>query len=180
MNAMEEIWKDIEGWEGLYQVSNMGRVKSLPRWHDAIHPYITREKILSPRVSGKDREYLAVALCKNCYRKQEKIHKLVAKAFVPNPHGYKEVNHINEIKGDNRAVNLEWCSRSYNINYGSRAEKQKKNLTIPVLQFSIDGKFLREYSSMKSAGDSVGRDSSNISRAVRNNRVCAGFLWRNK
>lgn len=177
---MEEIWKDIEGWEGLYQVSNMGRVKSLPRWHDAINPYMTREKILSPRVCGQDREYLSVALYRDSYRKQVKIHQLVAKAFIPNPNGYSEVNHINEIKGDNRACNLEWCSRSYNINYGHWKEKHNKSLILPVVQLSLDGEFIREFSSRKEAGEAVGRDASNITRAIQSNGVCGGYLWRDK
>ena len=178
---MNEIWKDIEGWEGLYQVSNLGKVKSLPRYHDAKHPYITKERILKPRFCGKTREYLSVSLNDNCEVKQMKVHRLVAQAFVPNPKGHKEINHINEDKSDNRAENLEWCSRSYNVNYGKRIEKQRVHLLIPVRQITLGGEFIRDFPSIIDAGDSLGIHPSNISKVVNGDRKTAGgFIWEKK
>ena len=113
----EEIWKDIPGYEGLYQVSNFGRVKSLRR------PYgnnggiqWTKERILSP---GKDKDgYLQVNLHCNGKQHQRKVHRLVAQAFLPNMDNLPMVNHKDEDKTNNNVDNLEWCDQKYNINYG--------------------------------------------------------------
>ena len=110
----QEIWKPITGYEGLYSVSNLGRVKSLSYKCTGV------EKILKP---GKYGGYLRVGLCKNGKCKFFLVHRLVAIAFIPNPMGLPEVNHLNEDKTLNVVSNLEWASRSYNINFGSRNEK---------------------------------------------------------
>ena len=107
----KEIWKDIEGFEGMYQVSNMGNVKSLKRtvWNSGKGCYKTvAERILKV---GKDRKgYLQVQLCQDGKGKSYKIHRLVATAFCENPHGFKEVNHIDGDKTNNCVDNLEFCS----------------------------------------------------------------------
>ena len=110
-----EIWKDIKGYEGLYQVSNKGHVKSLN------YRRTGKEGILKGRLD-KD-GYLRVGLCKNKKQKPFYIHRLVAKAFLPNPNNLPEVNHIDENKENNHVENLEWCDRKYNNNYGSRNER---------------------------------------------------------
>ena len=119
---MEEIWKDIEGYEGLYQVSNLGNVKSLN------YRQTKREKILKS-VNDKD-GYLFVSLCKNSVIKHYSIHRLVADVFIDNPNNYPQVNHKDENKTNNNVDNLEWCSPKYNTNYGTtinrRSEKHKK------------------------------------------------------
>ena len=119
---MEEIWKDIEGYEDLYQVSNLGNVKSLN------YKGIRREKILKPYKNRNG--YLLVSLCKNSVIKHFTIHRLVADAFIENRNNYGDINHIDECKTNNNVNNLEWCTRKYNINYGSgikrRSEKHKK------------------------------------------------------
>lgn len=114
MNEIE-IWKDIEGYEGLYQVSNLGRVKSMNYWN--------RNKEQCLKLQSTKDGYYQVGLHKNHKKYHCRIHQLVAKAFLNNPLGYVEVNHKNEVKTDNRAVNLEWCSRKYNCNYGSHIKK---------------------------------------------------------
>ena len=125
----KEIWKDIEGFEGMYQVSNMGNVKSLERtvWcglngglYKTVH-----ERILKPR---KDRGYLRVRLYKDGKSRWYLVHQLVAIAFCENPEGYTEVNHIDEDKTNNCAKNLEYCSRSYNMTYNGRANKVGKKV----------------------------------------------------
>lgn len=112
-----EIWKDIQGFEGLYQVSNHGRVKSLKRVliRSNGRNQIINERFLSPRPSKKG--YLRVALMFYQKRIDSKIHRLVAIHFLDNPSHYKEVNHKNGIKSDNRVQNLEWCSRSQNVQH---------------------------------------------------------------
>ena len=119
---MEEIWKDITGYEGLYQVSNLGNVKSLN------YRGSRREKMLKPH--NDNRGYLFVRLYKNNEYKNFKVHRLVANAFIENLNNYEEVNHIDECKTNNNVNNLEWCNHKYNMNYGTankrRSEKYKK------------------------------------------------------
>lgn len=124
---MKEIWKDIQGYEGYYQVSNLGRVKSLKRKVYGIRPYpITKkEKILSQSKTGRDRDYLFVSLSRDKITKHINVHRLVAKAFIPNPNNYPCVNHINEFeKWNNSIENLEWCTYKYNNNYGTCIERR--------------------------------------------------------
>ena len=121
---MEEIWKDIEGYEGLYQVSNLGNVKSLNYKRSG------REKILNPDKS--ETGYLYVQLYKNKESKHFRVHRLVANTFIENTNNYPYVNHIDECKSNNNISNLEWCTPKYNINHGScikrRAEKKRKQI----------------------------------------------------
>ena len=115
---MEE-WKSIPGYEGLYEVSNLGRVRSVERC-DRFNRKIV-SKILKPNyVSG----YLRVGMYKNKTFKYYLIHRLVAQAFLPNPDNLPEVNHKDEDKSNNRVDNLEWCDRSYNMNYGTVQQRR--------------------------------------------------------
>ena len=111
---LNEEWRDIEGYEGLYQVSNLGRVKSLNYNHTK------SEKILKgiPDNDG----YLRVVLFKNG-RKDYRVHQLVAKMFIPNPENLQVINHTDENKQNNAAKNLEWCTVAYNNTYGDRLKK---------------------------------------------------------
>lgn len=102
---MQEIWKDIKGYEGLYQVSNLGRVKSLPRKN------VTKEKILNGGNNGDG--YIKVSLSNKLYY----VHRLVAEAFIPKIEGKNFVNHIDENKSNNNVNNLEWCTNKENINH---------------------------------------------------------------
>lgn len=125
----KEVWKDIKGYEGKYQVSNLGRVKSLPKFHRTNKfyssiGYMSKEKILKPLKQSCN--YLQVDLCDvNGKRRKKYIHKLVAEAFIPNPNNYEYVNHKDEKKTNNKIDNLEWCSFDYNLNYGTRNARIK-------------------------------------------------------
>ena len=116
-----EIWRDIEGYEGLYQVSNLGRVRSLN--------YNRTGKVQNMKLGTYPNGYKMVDLKKNKKRKAHLVHRLVAKAFIPNPNPDQlcEVNHKDEDKANNTVDNLEWCSHIYNQYYGTKRERQAKS-----------------------------------------------------
>ena len=117
-----EIWKDIPGYENFYQISNIGRVKSLKRKVKKLYGYKTiSEKILKPIKNSKG--YFIVNLYKENKMKSMKLHRLVAEAFIDNPENLPQINHKNERKEDNRVTNLEFCDARYNTNFGTRNER---------------------------------------------------------
>ena len=142
---MEEIWKDIKEYEGYYQVSNWGRIKSLPR--NSTVKYARNLKLRANRHG-----YLYVVLCKNGKVKTYYVHRLVAEAFIPNTDNLPCVNHKDENPLNNNVDNLEWCSYSYNSNYGTAIEKRSKKLSKPVLQYTLDGEFVKEWESIAECG----------------------------
>lgn len=163
-----EIWKDIEGYEGLYQVSNYGNVKSVERkiWNGKGYR-ISRERVLSP---GNVCGYMYVGLSKNDIRKGYYIHRLVAEAFLPNPCNLPEVNHINEKPSDNNVSNLEWCTCEYNAIY-SHGKR--------VLQLDKDSnEIIRKWDSLSQAKREGGFNDGYISSCCWGKRKLAyGFRW---
>lgn len=118
-----EIWKDIKGYEGLYQISNYGNVKSLERViEDNKGSYIKKEKILTPTINN--RGYYHIGLRNNSKTKYYYVHRLVAEAFIPNPNNYPIINHKDEDKTNNKVDNLEWCTPKYNANYGTAIQRR--------------------------------------------------------
>lgn len=125
----DEVWKDIEGYEGLYQVSTCGNVKSLPKIRrNGTGTYIQKERLLKP--SNTSTGYKKVELCKDGKRKGFKVHRLVAIAFIPNPDNKPEVNHIDGNKINNNIDNLEWVTSSENSihAYETGLNSNKKDL----------------------------------------------------
>jgi len=113
---MQEIWKDIKGYEGAYQVSNLGRVKSLTRKVKTFNGFrTTKGQLLKPLKTN--RGYYRVDLKQNQKDKYISIHRLVAEAFIPNPNKYLIINHKDNDPSNNAVDNLEWCTQSYNVKY---------------------------------------------------------------
>lgn len=160
-NLENEIWKDIEGYEGEYQISNMGRIKSLKRKV----PYIMS------LVLGRTNMYYSIGLTKNGIKKQYSIDRLVAKAFIPNPNNLPEVNHIDENTKNNFANNLEWVSHSQNIKHS--AHKQ----SYPVGQYDLNNNLIQKYPSLAEAERQTGIFRTNISSAIKRNGTSHGYKW---
>lgn len=122
MSDYIEQWKDIEGYEGLYQVSNLGNVKSLNRTSiKEGRDYRVKEKILKTFLCSSG--YPTVVLSNNGKKETLMVHRLVALHFIPNPHKYEQINHKDENKNNNNVDNLEWCTQDYNLHYGNRGKK---------------------------------------------------------
>lgn len=159
-----EVWKDVVGYEGKYQVSDLGNVKSLNYHREG------REKLLT---QCKDSDgYLVVLLYKNGRKKTCKVHRLVAEAFLCNESGLPSINHIDENKQNNTVSNLEYCSVGYNNRYSKE---------IPVEQCDLSGNVIRVWNSIKEASDSLNIKSSNIGaccRKYRRNKTAGGYVWR--
>lgn len=171
---MEEIWKDIEGFEGLYQVSNMGRVKSL-----------RRNIILKSQIARSG--YKRIQLYNNKGYKHFQIHRLVATAFISNPDNLPQVNHKDENKANNCVDNLEWCTPEYNHNYGtiniriSQKQLNHKNKSKIVLQYSLDGTFIKEWKSTMDVERNLGFAHTHISECCRGEQAYGyGYLWKYK
>ena len=182
MQEIKEEWRDVPNYEGLYQVSNLGRVRSMSHEvRTAKHGTglrMTDGIILSPFKSSHG--YLFVGLNKNNQNKKFSIHRLVAMAFIPNPNNYPCVNHKDEVKDNNVVSNLEWCDKSYNALYGSCQEKLRKYKNQPVKIYDKKtNKFVAEFESMKIAMEKTGVHTVTISQVCRGIRKSAGgYIWR--
>lgn len=167
----KEVWRDIEGYEGLYQVSSEGRVKSLKR------KMRKNERILKPTYDGRGRLY--VDLCAGGKRKRHKVHRLVCQAFHENPDNKPEVNHINENASDNRACNLEWCTRIENVNHRTRTERAAKAQSKPVAQYAQDGELIKIWPSVRETERQTGFRHGYISLAANGKcKQAYGFIWK--
>ena len=178
---MEEIWKDIIGYEGLYQISSLGRVKSLPRswsfkhWQDgSIITPTSKERLLKPHVSK--RGYYIVALSKGKGHIKN-IHRLIAQAFIPNPKNLKVINHKDGNKLNNSIDNLEWCTQKENMQHAFNIGLV--NTKKPVLQYDINGNYITTWDSAREAKKAL--KIKNIEKCCYRERKHAGnYIWRHK
>lgn len=182
---MEEIWKDIRGYEGLYQVSNLGNVKSL-NWRNQ---GVQKNLWLKPHNRG----YLQVELAKDGKKKCFVVHRLVADAFVPNPNGFPQVNHKDEVKTNNASENLEWCTRSYNAKYSLVRHPERTpngcvhrrgcrhkgaNTNTPIAQIGANGEVVKVWGCSRDIFLETGMSDWSISECCRGNRKTAyGYKW---
>lgn len=184
---MKELWKDVPGYEGLYQVSNLGRIKRLPyqtigRTKGRKKEYIRvfRGGVLKPYL-GKN-GYYVINLYSNGKYLRDYLHRIIAKTFIPNPNNYPCINHKDEVRTNNNVDNLEWCSYSYNNTYGNARDKFAKsysrNHSRAVEMLSLSGEKIREFSSVKEAAIFVGGTYKSIDRAIAKTRKTAyGYIW---
>ena len=170
MKNRVEIWKPVIGYEGLYKISNMGRVKSIK---------FNKEKILFLQ---KDKYgYLRVGLRKMGKLKNYFVHRLVAEAFIPNPNNLPIVNHKDENKQNNCVENLEWCTVKYNNSYGSAIFKRKEKLKKTIVQYTLTNTPIKEWRSAKDIEMELGLSHQLIGRCCLNKCKSAyGYIWKYK
>lgn len=175
-----EVWKDIVGFEGIYLISNLGRVKSLARhiiYNDG-RKHVQHATILHPRQIHNG--YKRVCLNKNGKPKDYLVHRLVAAAFIPNPYKYDFVNHKDENKTNNYVQNLEWCTKKYNVNYGTAIQRRSKSAQKAVFQISLNGEVIQRFESSSAAYTALGhRNNGRISNCCYGKTKTAfGYKWK--
>lgn len=197
--STQEIWRDIPGYEGYYQVSNFGRVKSLSRKvYNRGGFHISKDRILKQQLR-KDR-YYNVHLLKEGVKKIFFVHRLVALAFIPNPNNYPDINHKDENPANNCVNNLEWCTEKYNMNYGTAIERRKASFAMnesfkkanatkvrnnsrgaetPIIGTSKKDNSLVSFRSMSEAERITGISKGRISDCCHGRRLSAGgYYWK--
>lgn len=186
----EEIWKDIPDYEGLYQISNLGRVKSLKRFVNGkvnnCHP--VKERILKTPIGSAG--YKKCDLSKNGKINTVNVHRIMAILFIPNPFNLTQINHKDSDRANNNLSNLEWVSPSYNVQHGWNNGRISSQLgkfgslshcAKPVIQYTKENVFVAEFGSIIEAAKSVGGYIISISLCCRNKRKTSkGFKWKYK
>lgn len=154
-----EIWKDIKGYEGIYQVSNLGRV-----YNSKYHRFLSTP-------TNRKKKYVDVALNKNGVAKSYKVHRLVADAFIPNPNNLPFVNHKDENPSNNCVDNLEWCTNEYNLKYGNAHKKQALSRSVLTAHQILECyNLMKNGYSMTDIGKIYGVSGQTISRALTKNK----------
>lgn len=176
---MNEIWKDIDGYNGKYQISNFGNVR-IPSYIDKKNRF-HNERIFKHQKNQEG--YHTVCLTKNRVQKRFLVHRLVATYFIENPENLLYVNHKDEDKDNNCVHNLEWCTRQYNLSYGTRVKRASGKRKKPVLQFDKEMNFIREWDSARDVERELGFSNSNINACCLkkpHHKTQYGYIWRYK
>ncbi len=186
-NPLPEIWRDVIGYEGLYQVSSLGRVRSYDRKVRSRYGNLRTIKGRILKILKIWSGYGYVRLSRGRVSKHHSIHRLVATTFIPNPSNLPCVNHKDENKFNNCVTNLEWCNWRYNANYGTRntrVSQRRRNLesiSKPVSQYSKSGELICEYPSAKEAERITGINNANIISCCIGRLHChsaGGYIWK--
>lgn len=183
---MEEIWKDVVGYENYYQVSNLGNVRSKDRvvntWHGVI---LKKGRMIKQSICNNG--YYSVCFQVNNIKKQCLVHRIVAQAFIPNLDNMPYINHKDENRLNNNIENLEWCTAKYNINYGTCKERRnetkrdKCKLSKTTLQYNLEGTLIKEWKSTKEIERELGFSNQGVSACCRGIRKSFnGFIWKYK
>lgn len=169
MILSDEIWRPVCGFEGLYEVSDQGRIKSLKR-------NTTSGGIIKTHVN---RGYVYSHLCKNGKHRNVKVHRAVAEAFIPNPDNKPEVNHKDENKSNNCVGNLEWATKKENANYGTKNERSAQKSGKTVVQFDMEGNRIHTWPSSMAIERALGFRASNIRACcIGIAKSAYGFVWK--
>lgn len=174
-----ELWKDVKEYKGLYQVSNLGNIKSLDK-KDSLGRKVKGKK-MKP-IKRKD-GYLDITLHKDGKGKHFLLHRLIAEAFIENKNNSNEINHIDENKTNNKVENLEWCNRSYNINYGLANKSRRITLLNKrgkkIIQYDKSGNMIKIYPSLMQVVRELNLNRSHLSQACNGKRkTCGGYYWK--
>lgn len=171
MEIFKEEWRPVVGYEGKYEVSNLGNVDALDFHRQGIRMALKKIKL--------NDGYIRVTLYKNGKPKHHAVHRLVASAFISNPNNYPCINHKDENKQNNYVENLEWCTILYNNNFGTAPQRISEKNSFPVIQMSMNDEIIAEYKSVKEAANETGASASSISAACRGElRKTFGYKWR--
>lgn len=187
MKESEEIWKDIEGYEGIYEVSSYGRVRSVERIAKRLDRYsnISTYKVRGKTIKQWKRAdgYMSVTLRIDKKQKTYLVHRLVIETFIPNPDALQWINHKDENKMNNNISNLEWCTPSYNSTYNDIHLRKSMPYKKAVQQMTLDGKFIAEYESAAEAARQTGFTKGGISSSCNGEKGFAnyrGYRWKYK
>lgn len=181
-----EIWLPIKEYEQSYMVSSYGRIKTLDRTLTFSDGRVRSYKSRIVKLHRLNKNYYVVTLTQNQRCMMKDVHRLVAEIFIPNPNGYKEVNHKDENSFNNCVDNLEWCTRKYNLNYGNHNKKLSEarincpSTSKPVVQMKPDGTIIQTFTSIREAARSLGsvKRDGNILRACQGKyKTCFGYKW---
>ena len=178
ISRSKEEWKAIQGYEGIYEVSNFGNVRSLPRYKRGNFDSKVFIEGKTIKQVKNNRGYYIVQLSKNNKVKNFSVHRLVAEAFIPNPNNFPQVNHKDEDKSNNRVSNLEWMTLKRNINYGTRNKRMALTKGKNVKAFDDDGNFIMWFCSMTVAEKITGINQGDISRCtLGKTKHAGGYVW---
>lgn len=171
-------WKPIKGYEGLYEISNTGKVRSLDHLRKTDRSsYVQKGKELKLGLNKKT-GYLMVSLSKEGKTKSHTVHKLVAKTFIENPNNYSCINHKDENKQNNHISNLEFCTKKYNCNYGTRGKKISEKLSKRINQYTMNDEYIKTWNSSVEIEKILGIDQSNVCLCCKGKRKSVGgFKW---